>query len=476
MKDIFISFSSKNMDIARDMCNYLEENGYSCFIASRDIEPGREYASQLVERLEGAKVVVLLMSEEANQSPHVLREVEYAVSHKIPIVVYPLEEVTLSKSLEYFLMTHQWLGLDDDKDVKLLKSLDDLLDNQRTQPVKPKEKSASLEKQEYEAEIKRTKRAYGRAFLGMIVFVVVVFILMFSKYVLPDIKGGSSQGLDSSKEIVKEYELGERVIFGKYNDLPIEWRIIHINDDNTAVLLSSDILSIKAFDTAEGGKYNEYDGVDYWTYENHIVEDPNLLPLIRGNNDWSVSNIRTWLNSDSEVVKYEDQAPTRSASCTGNNYYSNEPGFLYNFTEEERNAIVAVKNLTMGNVLSKNAIDGLVETKDYVFLLSKDELKYLEEAGISLYATVTKAAVEKDDSNSVKSFLEIHGIENYYWWLRDHAPDAKVNEGLIVLTEYEDGESELSTSWSVGASSYGIRPAINVDLDKLPVIEEEEND
>lgn len=53
---------------------------------------------------------MLLMSNSANQSPHVLREVERAVSKSVPILVYKLEEVEPTKSMEYFLMTHQWVN------------------------------------------------------------------------------------------------------------------------------------------------------------------------------------------------------------------------------------------------------------------------------------------------------------------------------------------------------------------------------
>lgn len=45
-----------------------------------------------------------------DNSPHVLREIERAVSKHIAIMVYKLEEVELTKSLEYFLMTHQWVS------------------------------------------------------------------------------------------------------------------------------------------------------------------------------------------------------------------------------------------------------------------------------------------------------------------------------------------------------------------------------
>lgn len=107
---IFLSHSSKDAEEARRVCELLEQNDIPCFIAPRDIRLGKEYAEEIVDGIDQAAAVILLLSEEANKSPHVLREVERAVSRSIPILVYKLEEVTLSKSMEYFLMTHQWMN------------------------------------------------------------------------------------------------------------------------------------------------------------------------------------------------------------------------------------------------------------------------------------------------------------------------------------------------------------------------------
>ncbi len=107
---IFISHSSKDADAAGKVCELLEKNGTKCFIAPRDIRSGKEYAEEIVNGIDQSAAVVLLMSQNANHSPHVLREVERAVSKSIPILVYKLEEVALSKSMESFLMTHQWVN------------------------------------------------------------------------------------------------------------------------------------------------------------------------------------------------------------------------------------------------------------------------------------------------------------------------------------------------------------------------------
>ena len=73
---IFISHSSKDADEAVKLCEFLENNGIKCFIAPRDIRAGKQYAEELVRGIDESEAMVLLMSKEANQSPHVLREVE----------------------------------------------------------------------------------------------------------------------------------------------------------------------------------------------------------------------------------------------------------------------------------------------------------------------------------------------------------------------------------------------------------------
>lgn len=503
MKEVFISFSSENIAEARSLCDFLERNNHSCFISSRDIVAGQEYAAQLISELDKAKLVIMLLSKASNESPHVLREIEYAVSHRTPIIVYPLEEVVLSKSLEYFLMTHQWLNPEMNREKKLLTSIDAILSGKDLQDTVDENETYidGLNEAEYHAkemlEAKQVAKRYKKLFLPAIIVILLIFIGLFSCFILSDILfeykdskeksytsgeksdddgsildaflegflGDEDDDCEDEAEAEIEYKLGDRIELGHYNNRAVEWRVIHDNGDGTLVLIASEILTIKPFDTAEGGEYNEYEGVDYWAYENHIIEDPELCILARGNNDWSLSNIRIWLNSDKELVTYEDQAPTRHASCTGNNYYSNEPGFLYYFSEEEKACIVPVINKTKGNVFSETDEEGYLVTEDLVYLLSRDELSYLTDAGISKYSKITEEALNNDTENYARSFLKDYKVDNYYWWLRDPG-DEKANEALLVQTEYE-GEDKLIAPWSVGASCFGIRPVITVKTSKL---------
>lgn len=455
-KTVFISFSSQEADEANKLCQYLEENEVSCFISTRDLIPGREYAEQLVDNISNSKMVVLLLSKASNSSPHVLREVEYAVSHRIPLVVYPLEEVTLSKSMEYFLMTHQWITNTENKKLALLSSIYSAISAES-------EQKGSLSSNELLREnpnrrnfvqknSKKLTRIVGAAFLTIALIIGLVFI---TKRFSDSGSGNTSDestglsGIDiaasgnDSTDTAVSFAIGDTVTFGTYYDAPVEWRIIKINGDGTAILLSKYILTMKVFDAAEGGEYNTYNDIYYGSYENHVVTDPDLLALIRGNNNWAKSNIRTWLNSDKEVVDYEDQAPTKAA--VGNNYYHSEAGFLYGFSEAEKEALV-------------KTVHG---SEDYVFLLSSDELQWLRDAGISIYTKPTEQCKAHDQYiGYYNSDVEYNHTENYYWWLRDNSGE-DVSKGYIVTTEAED---VLFTDSSVGAGNYGIRPAITVHL------------
>lgn len=108
--DVFISFSSVNTDVAEKIVQALEESGeIKCWIAFRDIVPSANYAEQLVEAIESCKLVLLILSEDSNKSPQVSREVERAGSKGIPILPLRIEDVVLSKSMEYFISSHHWL-------------------------------------------------------------------------------------------------------------------------------------------------------------------------------------------------------------------------------------------------------------------------------------------------------------------------------------------------------------------------------
>ena len=141
-KHIFISYSSKDSGEAFKACEILEAHGKKCFIAPRDIQMGKEYAEEIVNGIDHSQAVILFLTENANHSPHVLREIERAVSKDIPILVCKLEEVEMSKSMEYFLMTHQWVNVKHGMDyAQLIDALENLTAPRNEKTVTKKKKT-----------------------------------------------------------------------------------------------------------------------------------------------------------------------------------------------------------------------------------------------------------------------------------------------------------------------------------------------
>jgi TIR domain len=107
--DVFICHSSMDRTIANAICSKLEQNHIRCWIAPRDVLPGRDFAECIIEAISGSKLTVLVFSDNSNQSLHVHREIERAVAHGIPILPFRVEDVIPSPSLEYFISNAHWL-------------------------------------------------------------------------------------------------------------------------------------------------------------------------------------------------------------------------------------------------------------------------------------------------------------------------------------------------------------------------------
>ncbi|MCM1190952.1 MAG: toll/interleukin-1 receptor domain-containing protein [Butyrivibrio sp.] len=452
---IFISHSSNDAATAAEICDLLERNRIKCFIAPRDIRSGREYAEEIVNGIDASRAMVLLMSGAANASPHVLREVERAVSKSIPVLVYKLEDVELSKSLEYFLMTHQWINQENKGDFSQILTAVIALEQETEAKEEEKEGRRSVP-----AKTKQTGRAKRVCVAcGVFAAAVITVCLCLGAAGVPPF--GSPAAAESYP-----VQVGDTLVFGSYNSEPIQWRVLRLEEQDgrqTAVLVSRYILTMKAFDAAESGKYNHDETGDYISMESEADFDMELQAYVRGDSSWRKSNIRTWLNAETELVSYEGQAPVSSAMSELHNGYQNEPGFLYHFSAEEIKILVERECHTPGNALE----EGEIVTRDRVFLLSEAELAWFDQAGISKLAEPTQAALEQDMSQWYEISVSECGLKEYAWWLRTPV-EGYSSKAYLVENGYGLENDEISNNLkkaNVGLEGFGIRPAITIDLE-----------
>jgi TIR domain len=108
-RDIFVSYSQPDRDCAYELTQHLEAEGFTVWIAPRNVSPAAEWAAEIIEAISAARVMILVFSASSNNSPQVRREVERAVSKELRILPFRLENVLPSRSLEYFLSSQHWL-------------------------------------------------------------------------------------------------------------------------------------------------------------------------------------------------------------------------------------------------------------------------------------------------------------------------------------------------------------------------------
>lgn len=105
----FISYAKADQAKAQEVAASLEERGFKCWIAPRDVRPGRSYGDEIIRGIEKSRYFVLLLSEASNGSAFVAREVERAISKNRPVFTVRIDEVEPSPALELFISGMQWI-------------------------------------------------------------------------------------------------------------------------------------------------------------------------------------------------------------------------------------------------------------------------------------------------------------------------------------------------------------------------------
>lgn len=158
----------------------------------------------------------------------------------------------------------------------------------------------------------------------------------------------------TGQKTVGDLEDGDVVKFGTYSNQSLFWEVKDTLDkpDGMVHLACRQNGGNKQFDAPENATDNA----------NPVTNRKN-----QGNNRWAYSNIRQWLNSAAEkgqwyVAQHDyDVAPN----------YSGEAGFLHDFTEYERNAIMKRK---VKCVLDANDGGGSETVEDKIWLVSTYEV------------------------------------------------------------------------------------------------------
>src|ERR1700722_14573527 len=107
--DVFVSHSSLDKLAADAVCHGLEAKGIRCWIAPRDQVAGRPYGEQITSAIETAQVMVLIFSDNVNNSQAVLNEINIAAGANVTIVPFRLAKADFNPELHFYLGRMHWL-------------------------------------------------------------------------------------------------------------------------------------------------------------------------------------------------------------------------------------------------------------------------------------------------------------------------------------------------------------------------------
>ena len=165
MYDVFISYSSKDKDIAYKIVDFLENNNIKCWIAYRDAEAGNAYAASIIDAIKASKIFLLVFSKNSNGSKHVLREIDLACKYERFMIPFKVCDVLPDGAVEYYLSSTHWLNAFEGSVEKYFNSLKQLAKKYLDQMVKIEtaqgyilEEIISEEENQFTILLKKTKK------------------------------------------------------------------------------------------------------------------------------------------------------------------------------------------------------------------------------------------------------------------------------------------------------------------------------
>lgn len=105
----FISYSTANQSAADSLRALFAKNGIPTWMAPYDIPVGSHYAQVISNALKGCACLVLVLTNQAQDSIWVAKEVERAIHYRKPIMPLQLGEVALNDEFELYISTDQIL-------------------------------------------------------------------------------------------------------------------------------------------------------------------------------------------------------------------------------------------------------------------------------------------------------------------------------------------------------------------------------
>lgn len=134
-KQVFISHSSEDSELAEGLVKFLEAFGIECWIAPRDIPAGKDWDVSIINAIEECSGAIFLISENSNSSEQTKREVQIAFESDKWLIPICIDGVEPSKKFKYYLTSKQWFHLSQPPETDELEYLLEQVDEELAEEI-----------------------------------------------------------------------------------------------------------------------------------------------------------------------------------------------------------------------------------------------------------------------------------------------------------------------------------------------------
>lgn len=102
-KDIFISYSTEDIDKANEIRDILESHGIKCWFAPEDLRGTDDFLKKIPPAIRESKAFLLLLSDKAQESDWVEKELKCAVDNKIPLLIFSIDNCKIKDHFNFII-------------------------------------------------------------------------------------------------------------------------------------------------------------------------------------------------------------------------------------------------------------------------------------------------------------------------------------------------------------------------------------
>jgi len=175
MKNIIISYSKDQKNIAKKLVSKLESDGFTCWIEPRDLQGSTDKNKAFTEAVNNAQIMILIFSTLADKTEELILQYDTAFDKEKKIIPFIVTDVEKSLTVQYFLNTHDWINAYDASFEDATTNLIDLIQKETNVVA---EKNIPKSQNKVQSSItNNSKKNYAIVGISLIVLIIIGIIL-----------------------------------------------------------------------------------------------------------------------------------------------------------------------------------------------------------------------------------------------------------------------------------------------------------